>query len=272
MKSFFTRLNKDFQKRAIKIDKRVRLVVSVLLSGILLLFSTFFYFDQALIFIPLIIVLTYFFTYFSLLEGIEKVSWYQLFFMPVLVAFSFYLFYFLIPSRWLTRIPFMIFFEISMYAVLLCSNIFNVGVEKSLGLYRAAFSINFLYQAVVSFLLFNLLFALKTNFLVNGLVAGVIGFTLSLNLFWTIRLKRYIESETLKYSLFVGMAIFQLSVLISFLPLSTAVYALFLTSSYYSLAGLIYNYIDERLFKETIREFVGVFIIILIITFLSLSW
>jgi len=272
MKKLIKNLRRDFQKWAIKIDKRVRFVVSAGLLGGIMLFATFFNFDRAIIFIPLIIILTFFFTYFSLVEGIEKMGWFGLFLMPILVSVSFYLFYFLFPGRWLTRIPFLIFYEISIYATLLTSNIFNVGVEKSLGLYRAAFSINFLYQAIVSFLFFNLIFALQSAFILNGILTGAIGFLLSLNLFWSIRLKKYLEREVLLYAAFVGLVIGELALLISFLPLQVSVYSLFMAASYYSLAGLVYNYIDEKLFRETIREYILVFGFVLIITFLSLSW
>ena len=152
------------------------------------------------------------------------------------------------------------------------SNIFNVGVEKSLVLYRAAFSINFLYQAIVSFLFFNLIFALQSAFILNGILTGAIWFLLSLNLFWSIRLKKYLEREVLLYAAFVGLVIGELALLISFLPLQVSVYSLFMAASYYSLAGLVYNYIDEKLFRETIREYILVFGFVLIITFLSLSW
>lgn len=272
MKKFFKNLRRDFQKWALKIDKRVRFVASAGLLGALMIFATFFYFDRAPIFIPLIIIMTFFFTYFSLIEGIEKMGWFGLFLMPILVSVSFYLFYYLFPGRWLTRIPFIIFYEISIYATLLTSNIFNVGVEKSLGLYRAAFSINFLFQAIVSFLIFNLVFAIQSSFILNSLMAAVVGFVLSLNLFWTIRLKRYLEPEVLKYACLMAVIMFELALLVSFLPLTTTVYSLFLTASYYSASGLIYNFMDEKLFRETIREFVIVFGFVLIIIFLSLSW
>jgi hypothetical protein len=239
---------------------------------LILLFSTFFYFDRALYFVPLIFISVYFFTYFSLIEGIESMSWFGLFIMPEAVAISFYLFYFLFPGRWLTRLPFLIFFEISFYAVLLCSNIFNVGVEKNLGLYRAAFSINLFYQAVVSFLLFNLIFALRTNFLLNGLLAGIVTLLFSLNLFWTIHLKKYLEEDVKRYTVFLAVVSFQLALLISFVPLKNTAYSLFMTASYYSLAGLSYNFINQRLFKETIREYALVFVFVLIITALSVSW
>lgn len=260
------------EKKAGKIDKRLRLVVSVLILGLLMLISTFFNFDKALFFLPIFVIVTYLLSYFSLLEGIKKIGWFGLFLMPELITLFFYLFYFLFPGRWLTRLPFIFIYEISIYAVLLCANIFNVGVEKNLQLYRAAFSINFFYQALVSFLFFNVLFSFKNIFLINMIGAGIGTFLLSLQLFWSIRLNRYLDKEVVAYSLFTALLMIEATLLVSFVPLRTAVYSLFLTAIYYSIAGIIHHHIDEKLFKETIREYVSVFIFVLIISLLSLSW
>ncbi len=261
-----------FDKKAGRIEKRFRLMISVIILSTLMLFSTFFFFDKAIFFLPLLIFTTYFLTYFSLLEGIKNIGWFSLFFMPITVTVSFYLFYFLFPIRWLTRLPFIIIYSISIYANLLTSNIFNVGVEKSLQLYRAAFSVNFLYQAIVGYLLFNFLFSLKQIFLINVLGGGTIAFLLAFHLFWSIRLKKYIEREVLNYSLLVGIILAQLAFIISFMPANTTIASLFLTASYYSLGGIFYNFLDQRLFKETIREYVVVWLFVLVVTFLSLNW
>ena len=79
-------LRQFFEKKAIKIDKRIRLVISVLILGLLMVISTFFNFDKSVIFIPIFIIFTYFFSYFSLLEGIKKIGWFGLFLMPVLIS------------------------------------------------------------------------------------------------------------------------------------------------------------------------------------------
>ena len=268
----FKALRQSFDKRAIKIDKRIRLVISVLVLGLLMLFSTLFNFDKAIIFVPVFLITTYFLSYFSLLEGIKRIGWFGLFLMPEVITMFFYLFYFLFPARWLTRLPFIFIYEVSIYAVLLCANIFNVGVEKNLQLYRAAFSINFFYQAVVSFLFYNVLFSLKYNFIVNIIGAGIITFLLSLQLLWSIRLNRYLEKSVLDYSLFTTLLMMEAALIVSFIPSRTTVYALFLTASYYSVAGIIHHHIDEKLFEETIREYVSVWIFVLIVTLLSLGW
>ncbi|MBI5127016.1 hypothetical protein HZA76_00995 [Candidatus Roizmanbacteria bacterium] len=271
-KKYLQILLKFFEKRAIRVEKRLRLVTSVVVLSFLMLFSTFFYFDKALIFIPVLFLVSYILTYFSLLEGIEKMGWFGLFFMPVTLTVFFYMFYFLFPGRWLTRISFMFVYAISLYAVLLCANIFNVGVEKNLQLYRAGFSINFFYQAFVAFLIFNILFSLKAFFLINMVVVGGAGFLLGLHLFWTIRLKKHLESQVLHYALFVSILLAEVTGLISFIPLRSTIASLFVTATYYSLGGVVYNHIDEKLFKETVREYAFVWIFVLAITLLSITW
>ncbi len=261
-----------FRKRAGKIEKRYRLIISVSALVGLMLFSTFFFFDKAVIFVPLLAIASFFFTYFSLLEEIEGVGWFGFFFMPVALSLSFYLFYFLFPGRWLTRLPFIVIYAISLYAVLLTSNIFNVGVEKSLQLYRAAFSVNFFYQAIVGFLIFNFLFSLKQIFIINAVAVGIIGFLLAFHLFWSIRLKKHIEPDVLKIALLTGLILAQLALVVSFIPITTPIAALFITASSYSLGGLFYHFLDQRLFKETIREYTIVWIFVLVIVFLSLNW
>ena len=260
------------QNKALGIEKRFRFVISTVILGSIMLLSTFFLFDKALIFILIFFVTSYLLSYFSLLEGIEGIELFTLFLMPILLTISFYLVYFLFPVRWLTRLPFMALYVVSFYAVLLCSNIFNVGVEKSLQLYRAAFSINFFYQAVVTFLFYNSLFSFKLYFIFNALVVFLISYLLSFQLLWSVKLELKYDKRIILQSILIAMLMAELALLGSFVPIKSTILALFLASSYYSLSGLIYNYIDQRLFKETVREYVSVWLIVLFITVLSLGW
>jgi len=260
------------EKKFRLIQKRLRFIISVFFLSFIMMISTFFYFDKALFFIPILIFATYFFTYFSILEDIKKIEWLMLFLMPVFLSVVFYLFYFLFPVRWLTRLPFIIFYAISIYAILLSSNIFNVGVEKSLALYRAAFSVNFFYQIFLIFFIFNILFSFRQDFFINGLISFVIIFLFSLQLFWTVHLKKKIEKEIFFYSIFLATIVSEVVIVFSFLPLSINVFSLLPTGVYYSLAGLIYHFIDRRLFYQTVREFLIVLGFILLVVFLSVSW
>ncbi|PIV70634.1 hypothetical protein COW57_04270, partial [Candidatus Roizmanbacteria bacterium CG17_big_fil_post_rev_8_21_14_2_50_39_7] len=68
------------------LEKRIRFVISTVCLSLFLLISTFFFFDKAALFIPLLIIGSYVATFFALYEGIEKVEWYMLFLMPVLLS------------------------------------------------------------------------------------------------------------------------------------------------------------------------------------------
>ncbi len=259
-----------FFKRFIKIDKKVRIVISTMIISFAMLFSTFFFFDKAWFFIIIFTVLIYFLTYFSLLEGIETIEWLMLFFMPVVFTIASYLFFFLFPVRWLSRLPFIIFYSISIYGLLRGSNIFNVGVEKSLQLYRAAFSINYLFQTITIFFLTNFLFSLKFDPVTNGGIMFIIGFLFSVNFFWTIKLDSFIDRRLIKYGLLVAVILAEETICFSFLPFETSILSLLLTATYYSLTGLIYAFLDERFFKEVIREYLTILIIVFLISFITL--
>lgn len=262
-------MKKIIRKLAL-IEKNQRMIISCLVITAVMLVATFFFFDKALIFLPILAVLIYFLTFFSLLEGIEKFEWFMLFLLPVLFTIGAYVFYFLFPVRWLTRLPFIIFYIISIYAIIRASNILNVGVDKSLQLYRAAFSVNYFFQTVTIFILTNFLFSMKQSFIVNGVVVFIIGSLLGLQFIWSIKLNLSFNKEEFLYGLFIGLVLAQEAIVISFITLEISILALVLTATYYSLAGLTYAYIDQRLFKETIREYVFVLIFVFAIALLTL--
>lgn len=254
------------------IEKRIRFVISTISLILLILISTFFFFDKATIFIPILIIASYGASFFSLYEGIEKIEWYMLFLMPVLLSVAMYLFYFLFPVRWLTRIPFIVIYGISMYATLLSSNIFNVGVEKNLQLYRAGFSVNYFIQTMVFFLLGNVIASFHWGFLANAFLFGFLAWGMSLQLYWSIRLDMHLRKEVQNHAWLTALIVGEGSLLLSFLPLQESIFALVMAVLYYSVAGLTHLHLDERLFKHSIREYATILIVILVILFLSISW
>lgn len=263
---------KVINKNIAKVGKRTRFVITSFILALLILFSTFFSFDKAFIFVPVFIVASYALTYFSILEGIEKMERVMLFIMPIFFTIAFYLFYFLFPIRWLTRLPFFIIYLVSLYAILLVSNIFNVGAQKSLQLFRAAFSINFFYQIFVIFLILNVFFSLKLGFLLNGLGVLLILLPLNIQFLWSVKPSIQLKKDTILLSFLVVLVCSELSLVLSFIPIRTSIFALFLSTCYYSLSGIIYAYLDERLFKETIREYLIVLAFVVVVVFLTVSW
>lgn len=255
------------------IAKRLRIVIATLAMTVLFGVSSFFTFTESwYIFIPIIILISYVTTYFAVFEGINRVEWYMLFIMPILLAVSLYLFYSLLPVRWLTRIPFLILFSLGYYAVLLTMNIFNVGVEKSIQLYRAAFSINYLTQTFIVFLFVLVTLSFRLNFLLTGFIIAILSLIISVQLFWSVKLEKHFDKTLLVFSSVLALLLFEVALLVSFMPLRINVVALILTALYYSISGIAYNYLADRLFNNVLREYAFVIVFVLFIAVLTLQW
>lgn len=269
---FLVNIHHTIFKTSLQIEKRIRFVMSAVTMSVLLLISTLFYFDKVWFFIPIFVILVCVVTYFSVLQGIEKVEWLTLFLMPVLLTVAFYLFYLLFPIRWITRLPFIAVYAFSLYAVLLTSNIFNVGAEKSLQLYRAAFSVNYFYHTLVLFLTASVIFSFRLNPLANGALIFVLGFLMSNQLLWSVKPKIYLEKLEIFYSILISVILLQVTILLSFVPMKLPIFALFITAVYYSLSGILYHHIEQKLFSNTIREYLIVIGFVTAIALLSIQW
>lgn len=254
------------------IEKRIRLALAAIITSLVFLVSTFFFFDRAFFFLPVLCIVMYVSAYFALLEDIEKIELITLFIVPILFVISSYFFYFLFPVRWLTRLPFIILIGISVYALLLSSNIFNVGVEKNLQLYRAGFSVNYLFQTVIYFLFSIVVASFHWGFLANAFVLGILGFILSFQLYWSIKLDLIIKKEIIQYAAMTAFILGEGSILLSFLPIQSSIFGLVIAVGYYSVTGLTYLFIDERLFKHSLREYIFILFFIGIILVLSMAW
>ncbi|NTU73364.1 hypothetical protein HGB07_04315 [Candidatus Roizmanbacteria bacterium] len=268
---FIQRIQKAVFEFANPIEKRSRFVISTAVVTGLFILSTFFLFDVWWVFVPLFILVTFTMTYFSVLEGVEKNEWITLFVMPIMFSVAVYVFFFLFPVRWITRISFIVAFALSFYAILLTSNIFNVGVQKSLQLYRAAFSVNYFYQTMLIFILSNVVASFKFNMLIVGTLLFLFIFVLANQLLWTVRLQLRWDRSLILYSAIIGLFIFEIALTFTFVPIKPSIFALLIASCYYSLSGLIYHHVDQKLFPQTIREYVFVVGFVFCIALLTLQ-
>ncbi len=254
-----------------RIDKRKRFVISAVIMTALMLSTTFFTIEQIVFFIPIIFLTAYFLTFFSILEDISKHEWIMLFIVPVYFSIVMYLFYFFIPQRWLTRLP-IVLYSVSIYAILLSQNIFNVGVIKSLQLFRAAFSVNYLFLTICSFLSYSLILSLRMPFFLNFIMIFLATIPLALQLLWSVSPKEIIQKDIFSYAMLISLIIAEVGMVFSFVPLNEAIFALILTAVFYCLSGLFQIYLQDALFKERIKEYIFVLIFTSVIVILSISW
>ncbi|PIZ64590.1 hypothetical protein CO051_05765 [Candidatus Roizmanbacteria bacterium CG_4_9_14_0_2_um_filter_39_13] len=255
------------------VPKRIRIIAMTLVMLLVLAIATFFPFNTSwMYFVPILIVFAYLTTYIAIFDGIDGIELFMLFIMPVLFVLALYVFYSLLPVRWLTRIPFLALFSLGYYAMLLSANIFNIGVEKSIQLYRAAFSVNYISQTLIIFISAIVILSFRLNFIVTSFFLGGVMFVASLQCLWTVNLNERIEGELLKYSAASSLILIELMILLSFVPLEINVYALIVTTTYYSVLGIVTNYVGNRLFKTVAREYIFVLIFVCVIGLMTLQW
>jgi len=254
------------------LDKRQKFAVQTIILTVGLVATQFVWDDHRFFLVGILTILSYFLTAWSLTEDVHGIEWFLLFILPVLFTFSVSLFYFLLPPRMISRVMVTIIFAIGTYAILLVENIYNVAVARSIQLTRAAQSVGFLLTLVVVFLCSNVVYSFRLAFWQNALILTPIVFVLALQSLWSVTLTTKLSKNIITYAAVVGVGIGELSMTLSFWPIANAVYSLFLTSFYYSLAGIIQHHFLGRLFRNTVREYLSVFLFTFLLTLLITTW
>lgn len=254
------------------LDKRQRFAFQTLILTVGLLATQLIWEDYRFLMVGVLSIASYILTAWSLSEDIKGVEWLLLFILPVLFTTSVSLFYFLLPGRWITRLAVAVIFAVGTYASLLVENIYNVAVARSIQLIRAAQSVGLLISLVVVFLSTSIVFSIKAYFWQNMLVLTPIAFVLALQSLWSVKLERTLSPKIILYALVVSAGVGEAATVMSFWPVQVATASLFLTACFYALVGIVQQYFLERLFRNTIREYILAFVFTLVVTFITTRW
>ncbi len=209
---------------------------------------------------------------FALWGELSGVKYFLLLLLPVYFVMGTTLFYFLLPVRWLTRLPFALVFGISVYLLMLTSNIYNVAAIRTIGLLRAAHAVGLLFSLVSTFLLSNVLFSLHPPFYIIVLASVLITFPLYLVALWSFELEEFISQRVLIYAAVFSLVSAQIALIMSFWPVTPINGALVLATITYVLLGLSQFEFAEKLKKRVVYEHVIVAGIVAIIVLLATHW
>lgn len=208
----------------------------------------------------------------ALRGGLGKDASLQAVVLPTLFTAGIGLFYFLLPSSVFARIPVLLLYALGIYALLLTSNIYTVATIRTIALLHAAHAVGFLLTLVTSFLLFDFLFSLRKNFLINGVGMGLIAFPLFLQGFWSVELERRLSREVLRMAAVLALVVGEVATILSFWPVTVAVGSLALTTLVYVGLGLGQAKLQQRLFAKTVKEYFLVGIVVFATMFLTARW
>jgi len=265
--------NKSKTSWLLKLSKRRKFVlISLLLSFGIMIVQAITNDLSRYIIIGILAILSILLTIWSLKEDLHKIAWFISPILPTYFITALNLFYFLLPENIFVRIGLILLFAVGMYSLLLTENIFVVGALRTIQLLRAAQASGFVFSLFISFLLFDTVFSFRLSPWINALLVFPISFPLILQAIWSSTLDEKLEKPVLWYSLILAWVLTQGALFISMWPVSIVIASLFLVTILYVGLGIIQQALLDRLFPQTVREYVQVGIIVLVIIFFAARW
>jgi hypothetical protein len=258
--------------KRITITKRQRFVISTLILSAGLLTVQLANISWRYQAIAILAVLTYFLSAWSLHEGLAGIEWLTVLILPTLFTTGVGLFYFLIPARWLTRLPVIVLYSLGFYALMLTENIFSVAAIRTIQLLRSAQAVGFLLTLATSFFLFDTVLSYRFGPWLNFFLVFLISFLLVLQGLWCVSLEEKISRKIWLYTAVLSLVLAEFGLAFSFWPVNVAVGSLALTTVGYITLGLAQHQLSERLFPKTIKEYLLSGILVLLIIFLTTRW
>ena len=215
-------------------------------------------------------ILTYLSVSWALSEDLQKNEFLTIIPLPTLYALAICSFYFVLPASTPKRVLFIVLFGIGMYALLLTGNIFSVAKGRTIQLLYAAQTIALFFTLLISFLVTNTLFSFNLPFVVASGLVAVVHLPLIAMSIWTVQLRNHLDQTDWLLTALLTLAVFELSVALSFIPYPVWVIGLLIMSLLYIGLGVFQSYLKGRLFLKTIREYslvTGVSILLFLLLF-----
>ncbi len=192
--------------------------------------------------------------------------------LPAFFTLGVGLFWFLLPATVFARIPIIILYGIGLYALSLTMNIFTVSSIRTIALARAAKGVGFVLTLFAGFLLYDAILSLRSSWYLTSIIIFLVSFPLFLQGLWSSKLMRQFEKGLILYSVILAYGIMVIAMLLYFWPVSVVEGAIFLTVSMYVLLGLGQSDQEGRLFRQTVREYLVVGIIVFLALVVFTSW
>lgn len=257
-------------KRLLQINKRQRFVLVVLILSLGVFISEHFIDNSLFLFALGLAVFTDILLYLILRKDIKGVFSLPIFVLPFFYTLAFPFFYSLVPTRLFTRLVITILYAFGLYSLFLTQNIFAVSSIRTINLLRSARIVVFVLTLVVFYFLVNFIFSLRLPVLLTPLAIFPISLLLNIQSLWAYSLDSTQIRTVSIFSLFISLAILQLSYVLIIWPVNASVYSLFLTGIFYTYSGLCHAWLDRRLFKGILWEYIWVgFISVLFLVIFS---
>lgn len=256
------------------LNKRRKIVIASALLTIGLLSTQLVDFNLRFRFLAGLAILSYMLSIWALWEGLSFTKAIVLMILPAFFTVAVASFYFLLPIRWLTRLPVAILFGLTFYLLLLAQNVFNVASLRTIPLYRAASTASFLFTLLSAFFIYDVIFAFNLYFLWNGLAVFLVSFPLILQVLWSIKMEDKIIIAIVVQSFVLSLVLAELALSFSFWPFAknSVMWAMSLSSAMYVLLGLATEELRGKMNRRVAVEYITIGVVVLLVSFFTTSW
>lgn len=254
-----------------EIDKRQKFVIAVLFLSLGLFFSEF-HFGKSGFYISIIAsFLTDIFLYWSIRNDLKENFSYPVFILPFFYSLAFGLYYFLVPPRLFSRVILTSLYAFGLYSLFLSQNIFTVSSIRTIALLSGARIVSYVITLVSYFFLTNILYTFHLPILPTMIILSGYTYLLIYHSLWTYSLQKSPYPIPL-WALGLCICLMEASLILWFWPSSPTVLALFLTGFFYTIVGLTHVWMEKRLFRGALWEYVWVGTIVFFVLLLFSSW
>lgn len=269
-KNFF--LFRLFRQR-LSLSKRQKIIIAAFLVTLGLVYTQNVSLFERTKYIIGLSVFSFFVSLWALWEGMNRVKAATLLLLPTLFTLGMASFYFLLPIRWLTRLPTDLAFGLMFYFLLLSQNVFNVAAVRTIPLYRAASTVTFLFTIITAVLLFHILHAFALGSIWNGAIVAIIGFLLIMPIVWSVEMEE-ISFRLLIYSGVLSLLLGEFALALSFWPIpsNSLMWSIGLSSVLFILLGIVLDFLRDRFTQKEVYLYLGFGALVLVVMTLTSTW
>lgn len=271
-------------------SKRSKFVIVSLLVSTCLWLSGFVNVDLRFGLTLGIAALAYVCSVWVLFEDLKGIEWLTLMVLPTMFTLGAALFVNFLPNSIprlfgrffelemamllanILKMVYFLFVSVCLYGVLLIENIFSVASIRTIQLFRAARSVNFILTLLTALFFFTTVFGLKIAFYWIGLLVFLITFVLAFPSMWSVDLKLGELRILYRLSFLVALTMAMVGISLAFWPIKAFMAGLILTSVLYTQLGIIEQRLSSRVYLEGVVEYAVTVLIIILVGFWTTSW
>ncbi len=259
-------------RRLVSLNKRQKFVASVLLLSAGVFLSEYLTGITLTIVALTLASLTVLLLLLVLRKDVKGTFFAPILVLPFFFTLAFPFFYSLVPERLLSRVLITTIYAFGLYSLFLTQNIFAVSGIRTINLLRSARIVAFVITLLVFYFLVNFIFSLRLPVLLTPLLIFPLSFFMNIQSLWTYSLDKSQIKPIAIFSAIIALCVLELSYVLVLWPVNASIYSLFLTGIFYTYSGLCHAWLERRLFKGILWEYVWVGFISVLFLIIFSKW